>query len=345
MSLPALLQGRLTLPLISAPMFLVSGPDLVIEACKAGIVGTFPALNQRSSEAFEAWLVQIKQALQTFEADTGKQAAPFGVNLIVHKTNPRLQADLEICKRHQVPLIITSLGAVPDVVETVHGYGGLVFHDVATVRHAQKAAEAGVDGLIAVCAGAGGHAGILSPFALVSEIRQFYHGTVILSGCLSTGRDIATAQMLGADLAYMGTRFINTQESKAVADYQQMIVDSSASDITYTPEISGIPANFLKKSLAVAGLDPNTGKAITEEVADSQKSGSKELNLGEELTAPKDGASAWKSIWSAGQGVGSVHDVPSVAALVATLHEEYVSATIEYAQLSREYALKIQGGF
>lgn len=343
MSLPALFQGCLTLPVISAPMFLVSGPDLVIEACKAGIVGTFPALNQRSTDAFDAWLVAIKQALQVFEAETGKQAAPFGVNLIVHKSNPRLQADLDVCARHKVPLIITSLGAAPDVVKAVHGYGGLVFHDVSTVRHAQKAAEAGVDGLIAVCAGAGGHAGILSPFALVSEIRQFYRGTVVLSGCLSTGRDIATAQMLGADMAYMGTRFINTKESQAVSDYKQMIVDSAASDIAYTPEISGIPANFLKKSLAKAGLNPETGKLINDD--GSQNTHNKELNLGEELTAPEEGSSAWKSIWSAGQGVGSVDNIPTVSELVGTLHEEYVDATVDYAQLSREYALKVQNGW
>ncbi|WP_028469640.1 NAD(P)H-dependent flavin oxidoreductase [Neptunomonas japonica] len=340
MSLPTFLQGRLSLPLICAPMFLVSGPDLVIEACKAGVVGTFPALNRRTSEEFESWLIEITTALEAYTAQTGKHAAPFGVNLIVHKSNPRLQADLDICKRHQVPLIITSLGAVPDVVEAVHSYGGLVFHDVATIRHAEKAAQAGVDGLIAVCAGAGGHAGVLSPFAFVNEIRTFYQGSVILSGCLSTGRDIATAQTLGADLAYMGTRFINTKESLAVTEYKQMIVDSNAKDIVYTPEISGIPANFLKPSLQSAGLNPETGKALKTDDAVSE-AGSKELNLGEELTAPKEGATAWKSIWSAGQGVGSINNVPSVAELLVALHEEYIDATVDYAQRSREYALKI----
>ncbi|WP_293267280.1 nitronate monooxygenase family protein [Neptunomonas sp.] len=340
MSLPALFQGRLTLPLICAPMFLVSGPDLVIEACKAGVVGTFPALNRRTSEEFELWLVEIITTLQTYIEETGKQPAPFGVNLIVHKSNPRLQADLDICKKHKVPLIITSLGAVPDVVEAVHEYGGLVFHDVATIRHAEKAAEAGVDGLIAVCAGAGGHAGVLSPFAFVNEIRKFYQGSVILSGCLSTGRDIATAQTLGADAAYMGTRFINTQESLAVTEYKQMIVDSSAKDVVYTPEISGIPANFLKPSLHLAGLNPDTGKPLDAEESESAKAG-KELNLGEELTAPKEGATAWKNIWSAGQGVGSVGDVPSVADLLVTLHGEYIDATVDYGQRSREYAFKI----
>ena len=337
MSLPSIFQGCLTLPVISSPMFLVSGPELVIEACKSGVVGTFPALNQRTSEGFEEWLIQIKAELADFEAQTGKKPAPFGVNLIVHKTNPRLEADVALCVKHQVPLIITSLGAVSQLVDAIHSYGGLVFHDVAQVRHAEKAAEAGVDGLIAVCAGAGGHAGVLSPFAFVNEIRQFFKGTVVLAGCLSTGRDIATSQMIGADMAYMGTRFINTQESRAMEDYKEMINASSASDIVYTPEISGIPANFLKPSLVAAGLDPNTGKRPEAPVDEVKKP-----DLGEELTAPKEGASAWKSIWSAGQGVGSIDNVPTVQALVAELHREYVDATVEYAGASREYALKPQ---
>jgi nitronate monooxygenase len=305
-------------------MFLVSGPELVIEACKAGIVGTFPALNERSSEGFESWLVQIREALDSFEAETGKQAAPFGVNLIVHHTNPRVQADLELCIKHKVPLIITSLGAVKDLVDAVHGYGGLVFHDVINVRHAKKAAAAGVDGLIAVCNGAGGHAGTLNPFALLAEIRQFYQGTIILSGSMSTGQDVATAQMMGADLAYMGTRFINTQESRANPEYKQMIVESSAADITYTPKISGIWANFLKPSLEKAGLDPDSGEK-------------KKVDLGEELQAPEGGASAWKSIWSAGQGVGSIADAPPVAELVERLQDEYRDATDHFAKLSGAY--------
>lgn len=339
MNLPESFRETLNLPVIASPMFLVSGPELVIEACKAGIVGTFPALNQRTSEGFESWLIEIQAALQAYEKDTGRKPAPFGVNLIVHASNPSLAADLEICKRHKVPLIITSLGAVPDVIEQVHAYGGLVFHDVATVRHAQKAAQADVDGLIAVCAGAGGHAGVLNPFAFVSEIRQFFNGTLVLAGCLSTGRDVATAQVMGADMAYMGTRFISTQESQAGAEYKQMIVDSSAADIAYTSEISGIPANFLKPSLSAAGLNPNTGKPLDTEMDTAKK----ELNLGEELTAPKEGASAWKSIWSAGQGVGAVHSTPCVVELVSQLHEEYVEATVEYAQTSREYMFKPVG--
>lgn len=324
MSIPESFQGRLRLPLISAPMFLVSGPELVIEACKAGIVGTFPALNERSSEGFEQWLIQIREALDQFEQETGQKAAPFGVNLIVHQTNPRVQADLELCIKHKVPLIITSLGAVKDLVDAVHSYGGLVFHDVINIRHAKKAAAAGVDGLIAVCNGAGGHAGTLNPFALLSEIRQFYQGTLILSGSMSTGQDVAAAQMMGADLAYMGTRFINTQESRANPEYKQMIIESSASDITYTPKVSGIWANFLKPSLEMAGLDPESGEK-------------KKVDLGEELQAPEGGASAWKSIWSAGHGVGAISDAPSTAELVDRMANEYHLAADQFATQATQF--------
>lgn len=324
MSIPESFQGRLRLPLISAPMFLVSGPELVIEACKAGVVGTFPALNERSSEGFEQWLIQIREALDTYEKETGKQAAPFGVNLIVHQTNPRVEADLALCIKHKVPLIITSLGAVKDLVDAVHGYGGLVFHDVINLRHAKKAAAAGVDGLIAVCNGAGGHAGTLNPFALLNEIRQFYSGTVILSGSLSSGQDIAAAQMMGADLAYMGTRFINTRESRAVPEYKEMIIASTAADITYTPKVSGIWANFLKPSLTQAGLDPESGEK-------------KKVDLGEELQAPEGGASAWKSIWSAGHGVGSISDAPATSELVDRMVVEYQQAFDQFQQASAAY--------
>lgn len=319
MSLPEHFQNRLRLPLVAAPMFLISGPELVIETCRAGVIGTFPALNQRTSEGFEQWLEQIETAL---DKTTG--SAPFGVNLIVHPTNKRLQADLELIVKHRVPLVITSLGAVREVVDAVHSYGGLVFHDVTNIRHARKATEAGVDGLIAVCAGAGGHAGTLSPFALVNEIRQFFNGTLLLAGCLSSGRDIATARMLGADLAYAGTRFINTRESLACDGYKQMIREATAADIVYTPRISGIPANFLKPSLAEAGLDTDTGAP-------------KEIDLGEELTAPKEGASAWKTIWSAGQGVGSIGDHPPVAELIAQLQEEFATATETFAVNNRAF--------
>lgn len=323
MSLPEHFHDRLRLPLVAAPMFLISGPELVIETCKAGVVGTFPALNQRTSEGFEEWLDQIETALDAADAP-----APFGVNLIVHPTNTRLQADLALIVKHRVPLVITSLGAVREVVDAVHSYGGLVFHDVTNVRHARKAAEAGVDGLIAVCAGAGGHAGTLSPFALINEIRRFFDGTLLLAGCLSSGRDIATARMLGADLAYVGTRFINTRESQASDDYKRMICDCSAADIVYTPKISGIPANFLRPSLAAAGIDP-------------QDNTPKKVDLGEELTAPKEGAKAWKTIWSAGQGVGSIHDQPPVAELIARLQAEFTDAAHAFAHDNRAFVREV----
>jgi len=324
MSLPKLLENRLRLPAVVAPMFLASGPELVIETCKAGMVGSFPALNQRSSEGFEEWLNSINAALQAHEQETGEKPAPFAVNLIVHKTNPRLNADLELCIKHQVPIIITSLGAVKEVIDAVHGYGGLVFHDVINARHARKAAGAGVDGLIAVCAGAGGHAGNTSPFALVAEIREFFDKTLLLAGSISRGNDIAAAQAMGADLAYMGTRFINTQESLVQAEYKQMIVDSGSSDIVYTPNISGVFANFLRPSIVNAGLDPNALEAPSH------------IDFGEELTLDADNKSgeksggAWKTIWSAGQGVGAIHDIPSTKDLIQKLEEEYRAATAQF---------------
>ena len=245
---------RLSLPAVAAPMFLISGPQLVIECCKNGIVGTFPALNHRTTEGFEEWVIEIKEALEAFEKETGKKAAPFGVNLIVHPTNPRVQPDLEICIKHKVPLIITSLGAVSDLVNAVHSYGGLVYHDIIKKRHAEKAAEAGVDGLILVAAGAGGHAGALNPMALVNEIKAFFKKTILLSGCISTGQDIASALQMGADLAYMGTRFINVKESMADPKYQEMIINSKAEDIVYTAAVSGVNANFLRPSLEAMGI-------------------------------------------------------------------------------------------
>ena len=316
---------RLNIPVVAAPMFLISGPQLVIECCKNGIVGTFPALNQRSTDGFESWVVEIKTALANFESSTGKKAAPFGVNLIVHQTNPRLQADLAICAKHEVPLIITSLGAVAELVNTVHGYGGLVFHDIIKKRHAEKAAEAGVDGLILVSAGAGGHAGVTNPISLVAEVRQFFDKTILLSGCLSNGRDIASAMQMGADLAYMGTRFINVYESNADMAYRQMIIESSASDIVYTAAVSGVSANFLRPSLEAMG--------ITEE----QWGNSKKIDFGSELDAAKAEAKAWKTIWSAGQGVATIHDVVSTNQLVLRLKEEFLSAIKEQQELLKRY--------
>ncbi|HEV7226958.1 nitronate monooxygenase [Brevundimonas sp.] len=296
MAIPEKLRSGLTLPVIAAPMFLVSGPDLVVECCNAGVIGTFPSLNQRTTEGYREWLHEIKARLQP-------GAAAFGVNHIVHPTNPRLMADMMVSVEEQVPLIITSLGAVRDVVDAVHGYGGAVFHDVANVRHARKAAEAGVDGLILVAGGAGGHAGVVHPFALVEEVRSFFSGTIILSGCISTGRDVAAARALGADFAYLGTRFIATTESAAQAEYKQMIVDSGSMDVTYTPAVSGIPANFLTKSLVANGIDPKT--------------------LPEHKLDMADEAKAWKTVWSAGHGSGAVHDVIPTADLVARLKSEW----------------------
>lgn len=324
MNQPKLFKN-LSLPVIAAPMFLISGPKLVIECCKNGIVGTFPALNQRSSEGFEKWIVEIKTALKTFEEETGSKAAPFGVNLIVHQTNPRLQADLAICIKHQVPIIITSLGAVPKLVGAVHNYGGMVFHDVIKKRHAEKAAEAGVDGLILVSAGAGGHAGTLNPMPFIAEIKQFFKKTILLSGCISNGRDVASALQMGADLAYMGTRFINTKESKATEEYRNMIIDSGASDIVYTAAISGVSANFLRPSLEAMGINEEMLKQT------------KKIDFGNELTAMEKEAKAWSTIWSAGQGVTNISDNPSVGALVDVMKKEFKTAIEQQQTLLERY--------
>lgn len=318
-------NNALSLPVIAAPMFLISGPKLVIECCKNGIVGTFPALNQRTTEGFEEWVIEIKTALETFEKETGQKPAPYGVNLIVHQTNPRLQADLAICIKHQVPIIITSLGAVPQLVGAIHSYGGLVFHDVIKKRHAEKAAEAGVDGLILVSAGAGGHAGTLNPMPFVAEIKKFFKKTIILSGCISNGRDVASALQMGADLAYMGTRFINTKESKAPEEYRSMIIDSGASDIVYTAAISGVSANFLRPSLEAMG--------ITEEMLTRTK----KIDFGKELNAMEQEAKAWSTIWSAGQGVTNIEDNPSVEELADKMKQEFVAAVEEQYELLKSY--------
>jgi len=301
MPIPDALKGRLRLPVVAAPMFLTSGPDLVVECCRAGVLAAFPALNQRSTEGFVGWMDDIVARLAG-----APDAAPWGVNLIVHRTNPRLDPDLAAVVSRRVPLVITSLGAARDVVAAVHGYGGLVFHDVISRRHAEKAAEAGVDGIIAVCAGAGGHAGALSPFALVPEIRQVFAGTILVAGALSTGAHVLAARALGADLAYMGTRFIATREAMVGDAQKRMLLDARAADIVYTPAVSGVPANFLRESLAAAGLDPATLPAH-------------KLDLGSE-------ARAWKTVWSAGQGVGSIADLPSARDLCDRLAAEYAAA-------------------
>jgi len=315
----------ISFPVVAAPMFLISGPKLVIECCKNGIVGTFPALNQRTTEGFEEWVVTIKTELDKFEKETGKKAAPFGVNLIVHPTNPRVQPDLEVCMKHNVPLIITSLGAVSELVTAVHSYGGLVFHDVIKKRHAEKAAEAGVDGLILVAAGAGGHAGTLHPFALVNEIKTFFDKTILLSGCISTGQDVASALQIGADLAYMGTRFINVDESEADDEYKNMIINSKAEDIVYTAAVSGVHANFLRPSLEAMG--------VTEEMWKNTK----KIDFGSELDAAKAEAKAWKTIWSAGQGVSSISDSVPIAELVDQLKSEFRSALEKQQEQYKRY--------
>ena len=307
MSLPALLEQRLRLPVVAAPMFLVSNPQLVIACCNNGIVGSFPALNQRESSGFKTWLQEIAAGLDS-------TAAPYAVNLIVHGSNPRLQADLAICVEQRVPIVITSLGAVKEVVDAVQSYGGLVFHDVTTRRHAEKAAEAGVDGLIAVAAGAGGHAGTWSPFALIAEIRQFFDKTLLLAGCLNQGHEVLAAQLLGADLAYLGTRLIATQENGASEAYKQMILDAKAADIIHTPAVSGVPASFMRQSLELAGYD----------LTQLQSKG--EINYGEKLKPMDEEAKAWKTVWSAGQGVGNISDLPSVEHLIARLDSEYREA-------------------
>ena len=302
------LFANLRLPLIASPMFLVSGPDLVIAECLAGIVGTFPALNARPAAELDVWLDRIKSALATSPG-----SAPYGVNLIVHKTNTRQAEDLAACVRHKVPFIITSVGEPSSVVDAIHAYGGLVFHDVISIRHAQKAIAAGVDGLILVTAGAGGHAGGLNPFALVSELREIYDGPIVLSGSITRGNHIRAAEIMGADFAYMGTRLIATREAHATEGYKQMIVESTAADIVYTPAFTGIHGNYLKGSIVASGLDP-------ENIAGGKDKPDMKL---ESNTTSK--STAWRDIWGAGQGVGSIHDVPTVAELVTRLEQEYAA--------------------
>jgi nitronate monooxygenase len=313
--LPQDLRDHLRLPVIASPMFLVSGPDLVLASCRAGVLGTVPALNQRTSEGFEDWLVRIDAGIRLMRQTTpDRKVAPYGVNLIVHRSNARLEADLEVCAKHRVPLIITSLGAVPELVAKVHAYGGRVFHDVINARHAKKAMDAGVDGLILVAAGAGGHAGTTSPFALVDEIRRFFPGTLCLAGSISDGRGVAAAQMMGADLAYMGTRFIATRESAADEAYKRMILDASAADVVYTPAVSGVHGNFLRESLVRAGLDPERMPAEKPK-----------MDFGDEREAK-----AWRDIWSAGHGVGGITDVPATGELVDRLEAEYRAAIARF---------------
>jgi len=307
MSLPPVLQ-RLKLPVIAAPMFIAGNPRLVIEQCKAGIVGSFPALNARPKEALDQWLTEIETALAGVS-----DAAPYAVNQIVHKSNDRLAHDLETCVRHKVPITITSLRAPTEAVAAVHSYGGIVLHDVINVRHAEKALEAGVDGLILVCAGAGGHAGTLSPFALVGEVRRFFDGPIVLSGAIATGDAILAALAAGADLAYIGTRFLATPEASVPERYKEEILKAVAADIVYTDLFSGVHGNYLKHSVIAAGFDP----------ANLPKSDPSKMNFGSGSGAEK---KVWRDIWSAGQGVGQIDKVMPVAEVVAKLAAEYTAA-------------------
>ena len=318
-------QSRLSLPVIASPMFIVSNPRLVAAECKAGIVGSFPALNARPAELLDEWLTQLKAELATHDAaHPERPAAPFAVNQICHRSNDRLMRDMETCVKHQVPIIITSLQVSAELVAAAHSYGGVVFHDVISIRHAEKAIEAGVDGLILVCAGAGGHAGTLSPFALLPEIRRIFQGPIALAGAIANGRAILAAQAMGADFAYMGTRFIATQEANAVDAYKQMLVDTHAEDIVYSSLFTGVAGNYLKPSIAAAGMDPDNLPS-----ADKSK-----MDFG---SGGNSAAKAWRDIWGAGQGVGSIDSVPSVAALVDQLKAEYREAREDIARRAARF--------
>jgi nitronate monooxygenase len=305
------LVAQLAVPVIGAPMFTVTGPALVIAQCTSGIIGAFPALNARPKEQLDEWLAEVRTALDAHRArHPATPAAPFAVNLNIHASNDRLDHDLELCVKHQVPIVITSLRAPAGIVAPVHRYGGLVFHDVVSVRHAEKALEAGVDGLILVCAGAGGHGGTLSPFALLPEVRRLHAGPIALAGAITSGHAVLAARALGADLAYVGTRFIASAEANAPERYKQMILESSAADVLYTPFFTGVPGNYLRPSLVAAGLDPDRLPAT-------------------ETAAPRFGstrARPWKDIWGAGQGVGSIYEILPVREIVARLAREYEEA-------------------
>ncbi len=314
MALPVALQN-LSIPIIGSPMFIASGPALVTAQCKAGIVGSFPALNARPAELLDTWLTDIKAELAAYkQANPNAKVGPVAVNQIVHQSNDRLEQDVSMCVKHQVPIIISSLRAPPkEMLDAIHSYGGIVLHDVISIRHAQKALEAGVDGLILVAAGAGGHAGALSPFALVGEVRKFFKGPVALSGSIATGDAILGAQAMGADFAYIGSRWLATKESNVDEAYRQAIIESAAADVVYTNLFTGVHGNYLKKSIIAAGLDPDNLPT-----ADKSK-----MNFG---SGGGSKAKAWRDIWGAGQGVGLMDDVPSVAEMVERLKAEYLAA-------------------
>ena len=318
------IEENISIPVIGAPLFLVSGPDLVIAQCKAGVIGSFPALNARPQHVLEEWIIRIKTELAEYQKQNpDAKVAPFAVNQICHGSNDRLMQDMETCVKQEVPIIITSLRPPAEVVEAAHSYGGLVYHDVISVRHAKKAAEQGVDGLILVCAGAGGHAGALSPFALLREVKKWYDGTVILSGSIGDGHAVASAIALGADFAYLGTRFIATEEANADQEYKRMLEASAAEDIIYSSLFTGVHGNYLKPSIKNAGLDPDN-------LPDADKSS---MNFG---SGGNTDSKAWKDIWGSGQGIGAIKDSPSVAELVGRIKSEYESAF-------NEFKIKING--
>ena len=318
MPIPNSIKDNISIPVIGAPLFLISVPDLVIAQCKAGIIGSFPALNARPQHVLEEWIVRIKTELKEYQdQNPDKKVAPFAVNQICHGSNDRLQGDMEICVKHEVPIIITSLRPPAEVVEAAHSYGGLVFHDVINVRHAKKAADMGVDGLILVCAGAGGHAGALSPFALLREVKSWFDGTIILSGSIGDGYSVASALALGADFAYLGTRFIATHEANAEPEYKQMLIESSANDIVYSNLFTGVLGNYLKPSIQNAGLDPDN-------LPTADKSA---MNFG---SGGNTDSKAWKDIWGSGQGIGLIEDAPTVEDLVSRIRSEFNEATSEF---------------
>jgi len=317
-AIPKHIKNNLSIPVIGSPLFLVSGPELVIAQCKAGIIGSFPALNARPQHVLGEWIVRIKTELAEYQAQNpDKKVAPFAVNQICHGSNDRLMDDMATCVEHEVPIIITSLRPPAELVEAAHSYGGLVYHDVINVRHAKKAAEQGVDGLILVCAGAGGHAGALSPFALLREVKEWFDGTVILSGSIGDGYSVASSLALGADFAYMGTRFIATKEANADQGYKEMLIESAADDIVYSNLFTGVSGNYLKPSIKNAGLDPDN-------LPEADKSA---MNFG---SGGNTDAKAWKDIWGSGQGIGGIKDDPSVGDLVERIIEEYNQAKKEF---------------
>ena len=323
--LPDILKNNLSIPVVAAPLFIISRPNLVIAQCKAGVVGSFPALNARPQELLSDWIKEIKDELGEYQAQNpGKKVAPFAVNQICHLSNDRLLADVETCVKHEVPIIITSLRPPADLVKAIHSYGGLVFHDVINTRHAQKAVSEGVDGLILVCAGAGGHAGALSPFALLRETREWYDGTILLSGAISDGYSVASALAMGADLAYVGTRFIATQESEAEDEYKQMLIDSSAKDVVYTNYFSGVHGNYLSPSVIKSGMDPDN---LPE--ADKTK-----MNFNSGGNAAK---KVWKDIKGCGQGLSPIKDSPAVADLVENMKKEFAEASTAFTSKSSIY--------